>query len=63
MSTQPNRKQQRLARERARSKGIAYQTALAEVRGQATTDPGGVPTRHPRQLFDDIDRDNPDPER
>ena len=38
MSAQPNRKQQRLAREVSKSEGVPYQTALAKIRAEAKVD-------------------------
>ncbi|MGA8365639.1 MAG: toll/interleukin-1 receptor domain-containing protein [Solirubrobacteraceae bacterium] len=53
MSAQPNRKQQRLAREASKSDGVPYQTALAKIRAggqQPTQDADGVVDPHGRML-------------
>lgn len=53
MSAQPNRKQQRLAREISRSDGVPYQTALAKIRAaaqQPTQDADGVVSPQRRML-------------
>jgi hypothetical protein len=62
VSAQPNRKQQRLAREISKSQGVAYQTALTKIREAA-----GPPSRSPvgsvprATLFDLIERTNASP--
>jgi hypothetical protein len=62
VSAQPNRKQQRLAREVSKSQGVAYQTALTKIREAA-----GPPSRSPvgsvprATLFDRIERTNASP--
>ena len=50
MSAQPNRKQQRLARELSKSEGISYQAALAEIRAPAQEPDGVVPPQ--RRMLD-----------
>jgi hypothetical protein len=53
VSAQPNRKQQRLAREVAKSEGVSYQTALAKIRAagqQPAQDPDGVVDPQRRML-------------
>ncbi len=62
MSAQPNRKQQRLAREISKSEGVPYQTALTKIRAtagpQSPSPVGSVPRP---TLFDQIERTNPSP--
>ncbi len=62
MSAQPNRKQQRLAREVSKSEGVPYQTALTKIRETAepesTSPVGSVPHT---ALFDQIERTNASP--
>jgi len=43
VSAQPNRKQQRIARELSKSEGISYQAALAKIRARAQEPDGVVP--------------------
>lgn len=53
MSAQPNRKQQRLAREISKSEGVPYQTALARIRAvseQRGQDADSVVSRQRRML-------------
>jgi hypothetical protein len=50
VSAQPNRKQQRLARELSKSEGISYQAALAEIRAPAQEPDGVVPPQ--RRMLD-----------
>lgn len=62
MSAQPNRKQQRLARELSKSKGVPYQTALTKIREipapQGPPPVGSVPRS---TLFDRVGRTNASP--
>jgi TIR domain len=50
VSAQPNRKQQRLARELSKSDGISYQAALAKIRAPAQGTDGVVPPQ--RRMLD-----------
>jgi hypothetical protein len=62
VSAQPNRKQQRLARQLAKSEGVPYQTALTKIREtaepQSPSPVGSVPST---TLFDQIERTNASP--
>jgi hypothetical protein len=52
VSAQPNRKQQRLARELSKRDGVSYQAALAKIRAaqQPTQDGEGVVSPHRQML-------------
>jgi hypothetical protein len=62
VSAQPNRKQQRLARQLAKSEGVAYQAALTKIREipgpQSPSPVGSIPRT---TLFDQIERTNASP--
>jgi hypothetical protein len=62
VSSQPNRKQQRLARDLAGSEGTSYQVALSAIRGHATESDARVNGPAAR-LFDEMERIDPTPAR
>ena len=62
MSAQPNRKQQRLAREISKSEGVPYQTALTKIRETAESQSlSPVASASRATLFDRIERTNASP--